>query len=483
VADLDMGILNTIPSDDLGVPGAMLLAPGDPALSVLFLRMNTTGPYMMPPLGRSLVDPVGTSVIDAWISSGLGFGEPIDHAGSVDYQAGVDYGFFIWQDQDDGEWHLRWSGDGSHADIFSGTVSATGDFSTIREFSFEGKDALTQIDSTSMSFSAVARSSDDGIDFFLPDGLEVTFDLYINGESATGLIKIGAVDGVSQSGNITLTSNPAIGSLTGGQQNLATVGPPFNYVPKQDVGYVLWQDSDDGEWHLRWAGSSSKSIRFEGVITSDMEISNIRPFKFESSDELLIQSTELRFNATALGWEDGIDFFVPEGAQVSFSLLTDGSSLPDMIRIGPAGVSPVEIPFTLISAMTSISDLGQPSYNPFQDAGYFIWRDFDDGEWHLRWSGDGTKTSKYDGTIISSTGITSVSPYRFEKKDLVTSILDGLIYTGFAGNGEDGLDFFVPEGSQVIFDLLIDGVSQPLSIYVGTQNSVPTTVPFSLFSP
>ncbi len=54
--------------DDLGVAGAKLVTPGNPALSILSLRQHATGPKTMPPVGRSLEDPLVGKVIDGWIS-------------------------------------------------------------------------------------------------------------------------------------------------------------------------------------------------------------------------------------------------------------------------------------------------------------------------------------------------------------------------------------------------------------------------------
>jgi uncharacterized repeat protein (TIGR03806 family) len=54
---------------DLGVAGAKLLLPGDPARSVLSLRARLVGPGQMPPLARALVDANGTAALDAWIRS------------------------------------------------------------------------------------------------------------------------------------------------------------------------------------------------------------------------------------------------------------------------------------------------------------------------------------------------------------------------------------------------------------------------------
>jgi len=65
-----MGLCDTLPAlGDLGVAGARLLLPGDPARSILSLRTHRVGAGQMPPLGRTLVDSNGTALLDAWIRS------------------------------------------------------------------------------------------------------------------------------------------------------------------------------------------------------------------------------------------------------------------------------------------------------------------------------------------------------------------------------------------------------------------------------
>lgn len=61
---------------DLGVSGALRIAPGEPEKSVLSLRMHsletaTNGSfrYRMPQIGSRVVDELGTSVVDDWILS------------------------------------------------------------------------------------------------------------------------------------------------------------------------------------------------------------------------------------------------------------------------------------------------------------------------------------------------------------------------------------------------------------------------------
>lgn len=52
---------------DLDIPGAVLLAPGDPDRSLLFARMNLRGEGQMPQLATNRIDPRGTVLVGAWI--------------------------------------------------------------------------------------------------------------------------------------------------------------------------------------------------------------------------------------------------------------------------------------------------------------------------------------------------------------------------------------------------------------------------------
>lgn len=52
-----------------GIPGAELIAPGDPYRSVLYYRLSKLGHGRMPQFGSAVVDSVGTKLIRDWISS------------------------------------------------------------------------------------------------------------------------------------------------------------------------------------------------------------------------------------------------------------------------------------------------------------------------------------------------------------------------------------------------------------------------------
>ena len=53
---------------DLGVAGAKRIVPGDPDSSVLYLRMSRRDSMQMPPIGSTVVDSNGASLLAQWIS-------------------------------------------------------------------------------------------------------------------------------------------------------------------------------------------------------------------------------------------------------------------------------------------------------------------------------------------------------------------------------------------------------------------------------
>jgi uncharacterized repeat protein (TIGR03806 family) len=65
----DTNLCNVPPEKgNLGVTDAMKLVPGDPALSLISLRMHSTDPMTrMPQIGVRVVDESATEVVDAWI--------------------------------------------------------------------------------------------------------------------------------------------------------------------------------------------------------------------------------------------------------------------------------------------------------------------------------------------------------------------------------------------------------------------------------
>jgi uncharacterized repeat protein (TIGR03806 family) len=67
----DMAVCNVTPQrGDLGITGAMLFTPGNPAMSIISVRPHLpAGANRMPPLASVVVDSQGTGAIDGWIKS------------------------------------------------------------------------------------------------------------------------------------------------------------------------------------------------------------------------------------------------------------------------------------------------------------------------------------------------------------------------------------------------------------------------------
>ena len=53
---------------NLGIEDAKLVAPGDPARSMILNRMNRRGNEAMPPIGSAVIDSEGVSLISQWIN-------------------------------------------------------------------------------------------------------------------------------------------------------------------------------------------------------------------------------------------------------------------------------------------------------------------------------------------------------------------------------------------------------------------------------
>lgn len=145
--------------------------------------------------------------------------------------------------------------------------------------------------------------------------------------------------------------------------------------------------------------------------------------------------------------------------------------------------NPVPMGFGVdIGSYENYNQLGKPSYTPAQDAGYFIWQDAEDGEWHIRWSGDSINTYFYNGTIMSTGEFTDVNEYNFESNDELNVNSNKIYFNCYAGAGEDGIDFFAPVGAQVSFDIYVDDIAEPSMVHVGYSGASPNIIPFSLLS-
>jgi uncharacterized repeat protein (TIGR03806 family) len=65
----NQAIINGSVINPLGIADARVIAPQSLTQSVMYQRLNTTGNFKMPPIGRNLIDDQAVSVLAAWINS------------------------------------------------------------------------------------------------------------------------------------------------------------------------------------------------------------------------------------------------------------------------------------------------------------------------------------------------------------------------------------------------------------------------------
>jgi mono/diheme cytochrome c family protein len=63
------GIIGATPLKELGIPGAKIVAPADPAHSLIHFRSSVLGGHQMPPLGKNKIDTAGLELLRQWIMS------------------------------------------------------------------------------------------------------------------------------------------------------------------------------------------------------------------------------------------------------------------------------------------------------------------------------------------------------------------------------------------------------------------------------
>ena len=394
-------------------------------------------------------------------------------SGKPAYVSGSDLGVYIWS-EDSRIWHVRWSSDGSEH-VFSGTLHSTSPIVGINKINFENSEDFVTTTSHKIDFTATEMDFEDGIDVIVAGDGIITFDFKIDGEVVPEHVHIGSNDEIP-------TSLPLPLKIVESEE-IILIGKP-KYTPAQDAGYFLWQDAGDGQWHLRWSGDSVRTYYYNGVLTSSLGFTSVQEYSYEANDVLEAGGAVISFSGYAGQGEDGIDFYAPAGAQISFDLFMDDSHQPNFVHVGQSGACSASIPFSFLTAggVEDIAPAGCPSYTPAQDAGYFLWQDAGDGQWHLRWSGDSIRTYYYNGVLTSSLSFTSVQEYSYEANDVLEAGGAVINFSGYAGQGEDGIDFYAPSGAQISFDLFMDDMRNTGNVQIGLDNLSPSILPFSLIN-
>ena len=143
---------------------------------------------------------------------------------------------------------------------------------------------------------------------------------------------------------------------------------------------------------------------------------------------------------------------------------------------------------SLAGAMAAPAFAARPDgFHAGDPSGVYVWhRAGVDHGWHLETTdpkGGGVHT--YTGTLTTDGKFTDVHLVQAEKDD--SASIDGngnLVYSFVTASGIDGVDFRDPGGSQVTFNLSIDGQPMPTTeINLGDTAHHPASNPFTLKEP
>lgn len=144
----------------------------------------------------------------------------------------------------------------------------------------------------------------------------------------------------------------------------------------------------------------------------------------------------------------------------------------------------------------------RPLFRPGKDLGYFIWQSTcNDRTWVIAWSGDGrlvnlgnmtsgnttqsngtnaTSLHHMTGTITTDGEFKDVEAKKFESNDKINITANNKItFDAFVLNHFDEIRFKTT-GTQVTFDLFVDGERKTSLVYMGKNWTNPSSIPFTL---
>lgn len=107
-----------------------------------------------------------------------------------------------------------------------------------------------------------------------------------------------------------------------------------DFTKGEAKGYFIWNDMEG--WHVRWT-TEGKKHRFSGTISCDGKFVEYKAVSRDRGDHITKSSPgTIRFDATASGGADGVDFRMTENTTyLTFDLSMDGARVPpQMVHLG-----------------------------------------------------------------------------------------------------------------------------------------------------
>jgi hypothetical protein len=127
----------------------------------------------------------------------------------------------------------------------------------------------------------------------------------------------------------------------GGGAALAGPGNARGEAPRPPAGgYRIWHDGK--LWHLRGV-AGDRERRFHGALTIPGGTLSLSAVPEKQQVKILQRGGSLRFEFKTAG-EAGLDF-AAEAECVVLELMVDDRHLPELVRLGKAGVAPPLFPY------------------------------------------------------------------------------------------------------------------------------------------
>ena len=113
------------------------------------------------------------------------------------------------------------------------------------------------------------------------------------------------------------------------------------------MAYWVWTGGK-GDWHLRTTTSKQRH-RFQGRVhpLQGSSLSNLKTTRLEWGDRMRLQGTDIVFDFSTQGGEDGFDFTLNGNSCIEMDLRIDKAPHPKLVVIGKGEVAPAASHFVV----------------------------------------------------------------------------------------------------------------------------------------
>lgn len=363
---------------------------------------------------------------------------PSSPCGEPNYDRALDAGAFLWRDCTSGSWITRFAAAGLGFRRYNGQINSSLGFDSVTPYLLESKDSL---DATTDSHVLTYRlqlidPNDDGFSFETPMSSDLCFDL----DLPRGTSMMVGPDRVP----VSLPFNPN------------TFGPCYVTEPRLSVSNASADETDGTVTYILKLYPASAEYVTVDYLTTDGTATAGEDYKAEIGTALL---------------EAGVTEF-PVTVQLFDDYLVEGDEFFNLAISNPVGAILGDDSGTATIEDDDIAVCGAPDYDRTLDAGAFIWRDCTSGEWVTRFAAAGLGFRRYNGSIASSLGFDSITPFLLESTDNLDATTDPYLLSyqlELINPNDDGFSFTTPTGSELCFDLELPNGAQ---MYAGPDRTL-----------